>query len=132
MRNKILDFCVENGLLDKGKAEFLSIQYERTTWDIGTIIDHVSEIGLYREASKKFNCPIFTNFPLINLKDFTKILSKERQKLFNCMIIDENDGVLKVITWNFFNTEIIPHAFQELTGKKVDLYLATYTNFKYY
>ncbi len=126
----MINLCLEFELFDKNTADRLLCFYDRYYESpFRIIIRHVDEQKLYQAASKKYEIPMIDYESIDTSKDFSHILTKERQEYFNCLIIGCEDDVIQVITWNFFKTNVLPHALNNLTGKTVELYLINITGF---
>lgn len=128
---EVFDFCVENKLISARTADFLRAMYERQSpHPINLVIDSgVDEKTLYRYFARESQLEIFKESSEAPTEDLKQQLSPNVCETFNCFAVDYDARSIKVVSWNWLQSSVIPQALKNITGKDITLELITCTDF---
>jgi hypothetical protein len=124
---KITKFCLKHQLISEEDADRIIYDSERESLHpIRTMERFGVDIALmYEKASIEYEVDLCRDE---TIKLTENRLDESVEKEFDLLTLVNEDSI-KVMTWNFFQLNIIPRAIENITGKKVTVTLIPFTRF---
>lgn len=129
---KLLEFCVENKLLDATSSERIACEYERY-WDdaFDIVLKHgIDERKMYEVAAKVHQIQLVILGQVavdINVLNF---VSLDIATKMSCIPYAINSSELSVVIYDWEKWEVVTQSMENLTGKKTHANLISYTDFQ--
>jgi hypothetical protein len=127
----IVDFCLEHQLMSSENTNRTLAEFERHyIHPIRVVISvGVSEEKLFTVASKEFDIPLTDLKGRSITANSFDVLSKNIADQFFCLPLSSDENQIELITWNWTKIEVITKGIKNITGKTVQLKLATCSEF---
>ena len=129
---KLLEFCVENELLDSESSEMIACDYDRH-WE--SAIDILVRCGvderiMYEIAASIHHIKLVTLDQLSIDNNAVNCVPLNHASQLSCIPYSINSSELSVVTCDWNRLEVVTKGMANLTGKKIHADLITHSDYQ--
>ncbi len=129
---KLLNFCVDHELLDADSSNRIACEFDRYQDNISKIVIDcgVDERKLYEVAAMTSGLNLVSLNQICIDKDVFNCITLDKAIQLSCIPVSINAAKLAVVTCEWSRLEVVQKGMENLTGKKIDVDLVSYTDFQ--